>query len=378
MAKKKAAPKKGVKKPVQNVQRRPVQQSAQSAPANSAAKRPAGIQPKKAAKPAAKKPVARRTKQKQPSAPKQEAQQSRTPLLQRSPMTSAAKKQTTAAMKKRGKKKAKRGSRGGNYSLYYIFAAVVLIIVFIILANTVLFDCTAIEVEGNTTYDSEKIAEISGISLGDNLMKADLEAAEQSIVTTFPYIDMAEVKRVSPTKIKITITEAEKWYCMRYGSRSYIISRRGKIVEQGVDASLPVVIGYEPSSPEVGGMLTSGVEGKTNIPSTILKAAEEAGVSNITTLNITDRFEIEMVVDGRITMRLGNTTELESKMNIAKEFAENIVGETESVTIDIRNPEKVPKRDSNVIDNPVVVPVAPESSTAESTAEATAEAQTQE
>ena len=263
--KKSASGKKTAKKPAQNTQRRAVSQqprtgaplrpsSENGASAKRVAPAPKGTKKPAAKKTALKKPAQNAPKASQPTAAPQPAapakkQKRSFTLFERSPMTAAAKKQTSAAMKKRGGKGSKRGSRGGNYSLYYILAAIVLVIVFIILANTVLFDCTAVVVEGNTTYSAEDITRISGIALGDNLLKADLEAAEQSIVTTFPYIDMAEVKRTSPTKVKIVVTEAEKWFCMRYGSRSYIVSRRGKIVEQGVDAALPVVIGYEAASP---------------------------------------------------------------------------------------------------------------------------------
>ena len=158
-------------------------------PIDSAASKPSAAKKKKSAKkPAVSKPVDRQAADSKPAAGNK-------PLNN----AASAKKAVKAPLRKQSVPKKggtigrKRGSRGGNYSLYYFFGAVVLVIVFIVLANTVLFDCTSIEVEGNLTYTSEDIAAISGIKRGDNLLKVDFEAAEQSIVSTFPYIDMADV-----------------------------------------------------------------------------------------------------------------------------------------------------------------------------------------
>lgn len=335
-----------------------------------------------AAKPVSK-PTAQKKRQVSKAAPKKQAVQgtavnrsvkAQQEAPQAAPMTKGQKKAFNRAVKSRTKTGKKRGSRGGNYSLYYAFAAVVAVIVLVILANTVLFDCAAIVVEGNTAYTSEDISAASGISIGDNLLKADLEGAEQSIIAAFPYIDMAEVKRTSPTKVKITVTEAEKWYCVRHGSNVYVVSRRGKLVEQGNDPSLPVVIGFEALEPKVGTMLTSKIETKTAMPSQVLSAAETVGLTGITSLNMNDRFEMEMVVDNRITLKLGDSTQMENKMYVAKELVENEIGPTESVTIDLTNPEKVPVRDNNIIENQGIVPVAPSTQTAESSAEASDEA----
>lgn len=41
--------------------------------------------------------------------------------------------------------------------MYYILAAIIIIIVLAVLSNTVLFNCTSIEVEGNSRYTAEQI-----------------------------------------------------------------------------------------------------------------------------------------------------------------------------------------------------------------------------
>ena len=73
----------------------------------------------------------------------------------------------------------RRGSRGGNYIMYYILAAIVIIIVLAVLSNTVLFNCTSIEVEGNSRYTAEQIIAPSGLETGQNLLHIDSGDAEK-------------------------------------------------------------------------------------------------------------------------------------------------------------------------------------------------------
>ncbi len=279
------------------------------------------------------------------------------------------------AVKNRAPKNKKRGSRGGNYVLYYAFAAIVVIVVFIILANTVLFNCSSIEVQGIQKYTAEEITEASKIKVGDSLLSIDASAAERRIVEAFSFVDACEVKKSYPTKIVITVKEAERWYAVQHGNDTYTVSRLGKIIEEAPAGSLPVVIGYDASEPQVGGVLSSEIEGKNELPAELLAAAETAGLTDITSVDITDRFEIKMLIQNRITLELGIATELENKMYIAKELIDNEITATESVTVNLTNTEKVYVRDNNMIDNPVqVAPVLPESDTAEATDDATVEA----
>ncbi len=270
-----------------------------------------------------------------------------------------------AVNKSRTTGKKKRGSRGGNYSLYYIFAGIVAVIVFAVLAKTVLFNCGSVVVYENQRYTSEQIIEKSGIVLGKSLLDIDTDKARQNIIGSLAYIDDAEVKKSYPTRIEITVKEAERWYTVKQGNRPYIVSRMGKIVDEAVDSSLPVVIGYEALEPAVGAILASEEQGKTDIPAMILAAAEEAQLVGISTIDITDRFEITVVVEDRVTLLLGISTQLENKLHIARELIENEIAATEHVTVNLSNPEKVYVRDNNIIDNKDELPTLPPKETSE-------------
>lgn len=291
-------------------------------------------QPRKTVKP---------TNGKTPAKSRQTAPTTRT-NTPRPPINKKANAAAAGAMNTKQAAPARRKFRGGNYILYYLLFAVVVVIVLIILANTVLFNCKEIEVLGASRYLPDEIIDASAIRAGDNLLHIDKNEAAEKIVRDLAYVDAAQVEKSFPTKVVITVTEAEKWFCVSQLGVNALISRGGKIVEQGFAGDLPVVTGYEAKSLETGSRLVSNVEGKQSIPEQILNAADKAGVTNIDSIDMTDRFSIKMVVDGRITLELGGVTKIESKMAAAYKIIEEKISSSESVTVLLTNPEKIAVR----------------------------------
>ncbi len=256
----------------------------------------------------------------------------------------------------------KRGSRGGNYIMYYIFAAIIIVIVLAVLSNTVLFNCNSIEVEGNSRYTVEQILAPSGLEVGQNLLHINTAQAEKRISAALNYIDMVEVSKVFPTKIKITVKEAEKWFLVSQDGVTAAVSRMGRIVELGSESGLPTVVGYEAEELIPGAALTSAESGKTLLPLQLLEKAESCGITGITLIDLTDRFDISIECGDNITLEIGGIADIDSKLAVG---AEVLKYENANVTINLKNPNKPSARDKVASS---VLPALGES--AESTAEA--------
>lgn len=237
--------------------------------------------------------------------------------------------------------------RGGNYVLYYILGLIVIIVVLIILANTVLFNCSSIEVTGADKYTSDEIVRSSGLQLGENLLHIDVAAARDNIINSMAYIDDAEVRKSFPTKISVTVTEAEKRFCIVENGITAAISGKGKILEYCEPGGLPIVRGFEPETTEIGRWLVSLNEGKTEIPAAILENADKAGLKDITEIDISDKFSVKVTVEDRVILSLGPAEELEQKFRVAVEIIENQLGKDEYVTLLLTNPEKVPVQNNS-------------------------------
>lgn len=251
-----------------------------------------------------------------------------------------------AGAQHRTKAPKRRKFRGGNYSLYYILGGFVALIVFIILANTVLFNCTSINVSGNVRYTEQEIADMSGIQMGENLLRINVSSAKDRIVSGLVYVDAAEVKKSFPTQINITITEAEKRYCVTESGITAAISQNGKIIEHCAADGLTVVRGYDAETMELGAWLASKTSGKSDIPDKIFKAAEKTGLADLTVIDMTDKFGVTVTVENRVILELGMADDLEQKFAVAVKLLESEIGKDERVTINLTNPEVVPVRNT--------------------------------
>lgn len=256
--------------------------------------------------------------------------------------------------------------RGRNYTYYYILLFIFFAIVFIVLANTVLFKCASFEVEGAARYSAEEIIGASGIKKGDNLLHINAQNAQSAVESTLAYIDSAEVKKRFPTKIRISVVEAEKWFLVEGDDGSAVVSRGGKIIDNKSDSSLVKVKGYEAGTLEVGTRLSSEVEGKNGIPEAILEAADKAELNGITEIDLTDRFAITVNYQNRIVLELGNITDVEKKLNVAAGVIETQISDTEEVLLNLIDPDVVVCRALNADSAVNELPEIP-TQTAEST-----------
>ena len=313
-----------------NIPNKPTQQ--RSSVTNSTNKKPSAPN---------RKPVART------GAPPQRGNPARPPQKNVRPAGAPARTMPERAMANKAPAQKRKKFRGGNYALYYVLAFIVIIVVLIILANTVLFKCTTIEVSGNEKYTAEEIVERSGLQIGENLLHINVSSARDNIVNSLAYIDDAQVKKSFPTKINVTVTEAEKQYCIVENGVTAAISRKGKILEHGSAGDLPIVKGFESESTQIGTWLRSRTEGKTEIPGEIFDKADKTGLDGITEVDMTDRFSVKVTVEDRVILNLGPAEEIERKFRVAVEIIENQLGKDEYVTILLTNPEKVPVQNNS-------------------------------
>lgn len=261
-----------------------------------------------------------------------------------------ADKELARVMNEKTPAKKKRSFRGRNYVLYYALFAVVIVTVLVILSNTVLFRCTQIEVSGNVRYTPEQIITGSQLAVGDNLLHIDADRATKNIVDKCLFIDEAEVRRSFPTKLIITVKEADICFCICENGKNAAVSRKGRIIKYLDETDGIVTLkGFEPESLELGVWVKSKNETKNDLPWEMIDTIEEAGLTDVTEIDITDRYSPKVTVDNRIILNLGSATDLKRKFITAKDLINTpeAIGENESVIISLANPEKVSIRPNN-------------------------------
>ncbi len=265
------------------------------------------------------------------------------------PPRSPAKKKREEELKRREKeeKKAKkRRKKRGNNVIYHIMLAIVAFIIFAILSVTVLFNCEEIIVEGESKYTSEQIIEASGLKGDENLVKLSLVGINERILDELVSLDSAVVTKVFPNKIKIVVTPAEPMANFYYAGKNYVISHVGRVMEiERNAADCMEVIGYQPGDNVViGDYITAANPEQDETIKTISAAIDLVELDKITELDITDMLNVGLVYDDRVEINLGSMLQLEEKLTIVKELTGNYISETEKVTLDVSNPERVVQR----------------------------------
>ncbi len=264
------------------------------------------------------------------------------------PPQSPARKKREEELREQEKKaqKAKKRRKRGSYVIYYITLGLISFIIFAILSVTVLFNAEKIVVEGETIYSDEEIIAASGLKGNENLVRLNTGGIPERILFELVSLDSAKVTKEFPSTIKITVEPAVPMANFYYAGKNYVISHVGRVMSiESEKADCMEVVGYQPGeSVVIGDYITAANPEQDKLISLISGSLEQAGIANITKLDISDTLNIVLTYEDRVKITIGTTLQLQEKLVIAKELLENHVADTEKVTLDISNTERVVQR----------------------------------
>lgn len=223
-----------------------------------------------------------------------------------------------------GVKKKKRKNKS-NLSLYYALIALIVIIVGVILSLTVLFEIDKIVVNGDVPYNSADIIEASGVKLGENIIRADYSQAEKRVLDTLLLVETVKVEKKFPTTIVITVTESKPCYNIESEDGYIITSESGKIIDflKTPISGLMTVFGIDAKSTEPFEILKDKESNKADIILAINKAIDKSEIDGIISINIEDKYNITLNFEDRIEVRIGNSANIDYKIQYVKSVFES-------------------------------------------------------
>ena len=128
---------------------------------------------------------------------------------------------------KSSKKKKKR--RKKHYLLRFCIFCALLASLYAFL-NSDFFALREFEVNGNQYYTPAQIIEMSGLKGGVNLCFETKTRPARDALLADPYIRLAEVKRVFPATVRITLEERREYAAVPYGEQYVLIDRDGMVL----------------------------------------------------------------------------------------------------------------------------------------------------
>ncbi len=218
-------------------------------------------------------------------------------------------------------KRTRRRKRG--MTLYAVLVVVLAAGIIVTLSMTVLFNIKEIQVTGDAQYYSaEEIVAATGISVGDNMVRLDIETAEQNGYENLVYIESIHIHRQFPSTLVIEVQRCVPAYNISYEFGTLIVSKSGRILENSMDPmeGLIDITGYLPEQTTPGEKITAENERDNKIFTAFCDLFDTMELAvPIVSIDMTNKNNILVNFDNRIEFDMGNWNEIEYKITFAEE-----------------------------------------------------------
>lgn len=228
---------------------------------------------------------------------------------------------TEDTMAGRNQKKKRRHSAGvlpGLLTMAAVVAAVVLCV-------AIFFKVGTITVTGASHYTTAEIIAASGVTQGDNMLLVDRSEASARILAKLPYITGAQVSRVLPETVNITVTECEAAACAADAYGAYwLIAPDARVLERtDEEPGVPVLTGLTLADPQPGSLLSTleedAADGET-VAAVLTALADSTVAEHIVSIDFEKVYSIRMMYGEQYEVDLGGTDELAYKLQYLEQI----------------------------------------------------------
>lgn len=237
----------------------------------------------------------------------------------------------------------------------------VLALVLYLLSAFVFFKIDTIEVIGvedaqgnmlpaSSYYTPEEIIRVSGVETGDSLVRVSKSDVTDAIEKLLPYIGNVKIQRRYPSTLRIVTADTHALYAADAGGGLTLLDEDFKVlnvVEKRPRGCMKLV-GVSFESAESGETAVFTDEAYKNRINTVVKACNDAGILNVTKLDLSNIANVRIVINNRVTMILGTITDLDEKLTMGLKTMEaelQNASEDTKIIIDVTDSERSYVRD---------------------------------
>lgn len=247
----------------------------------------------------------------------------------------------------------KRKSRRRRHTPLYFFMVILIVTgLGILLSVTLFFNVKNVNVKGDVDYTTDDIIRMSGIRVGDNLIRLDSERASQGILSSMIYIEKADIEKQYPGTVVINVSRCIPTANVECSGGYLIVSEKGKILDKSEKKydDLVVIKGFEPSADTLGTYLSSVNKDRDEIVLEFLKKIAGDKKSKMSTVDLTDVYEIMVNYDERIDFKMGNSNDISYKLSLAETVLKKI-GSKKRGTMTMARANQISFRENQSVDN---------------------------
>ncbi len=208
------------------------------------------------------------------------------------------------------------------------------------------FDVEMIIVDGTDKYSYVDVCEKSGVLEGQIMFTVSQKKVENNLKNAFPYVKSADVvKDYSDSSINIVIYEEKPLFYTFTEGEYYVLTNELKVLERFEDfTSLSFMYPQlkELKTPEIykivapNRVVFRNVRDLRYLSEFLVELSEWKGFEKSENINISNKFDITVEYDKRITLYFGNRYDLGDKLNIINAVIDSY-SESASGTLNVKN-----------------------------------------
>ncbi len=227
----------------------------------------------------------------------------------------------------------------GYTTAVVVCIAVAVLAVFLAVIVYSFFRVETIIIDGVNCYSYENLLETAGISKGQSIFFVSENSIKSKLTKKLSYVHDVSVEIKFPSEIHIEIDEEVPSFYFEMDKEYFLINSEMKVLERFVDQN--VLIENHPDVmmikiPEVGKAITCE---KVEFVSDFYSRHTADALSSIrkwerfdklTEIDLSNRFELSVVYDGRIRLSFGSYTDFADKLELAEKmidyYPSNVTG----------------------------------------------------
>ena len=171
-------------------------------------------------------------------------------------------------------------------------------------------------VEGDTRYTDEELIETSGLYVGQSLLSVNKVKAHDALTAAYPYLNTVEVSNSSFYTLCIRVTEVPVLAAVELEDGWMILGENNRALERveadAVPEGLVAIRGASFEGQTVGQSLLD--ERSLRICRTLIAAARQQDLGSMTTIDITEKTKIQILLNERMQVVLGNENNLTNQV----------------------------------------------------------------
>jgi len=217
-----------------------------------------------------------------------------------------------------------------------LFAAVV---TGVVLSLTVFFNIENIEVKGMLEiYTKQEVSNASGLKKGDNILRFSAYNTKNRIIKELPYISDVVIKRVLPSTVIISVTEADNALTLVCSGGYVVLGHDMRVIDTvpTYNGKSLMIYGIEPSSRTSGKPLEAEDQNAVDNLRTMIDYLSRLGLlSEATSINTADRLDLTLLMDNRILVKFGTAGDIDRKFLMLAEMMNNQLSDTDMGILDL-------------------------------------------